>query len=169
PVQRLVHNHHREFGHELLGQPYALAYALAVSGDLAVGGVDKIDAFDRAPGLLLDLLGRQAMNRQKGFDELVAGHPSGKRIELAAITDFAKQLLRVRRRNAENADVAARRLDQAGHQIHQRRLARTVRADQTGDARSDAQGDAVDAEDFSVKFRDVLEDDQLIVHHDTTS
>src|SRR5262245_3648370 len=169
PVQRLVKNHDRGLVRDRLGQPYALAHALAVSGDFAVGGLDQVNAFDRAPGLLLARPGRQAVNRKQTFDELVAGHPSRKRIELAAIADLAKQLLRVRRRNAQYYYAPARRLDQAGHQIHQRRLARPVRADQAGDARRDGQVDAVDAEDFAVKFRDALEDDQLIVHHDTTS
>src|SRR5262245_20091542 len=174
PVQRLVQNHRRGLVRDRLGQPDALSHALAVSGDLAVGGLNQIDALDRAPGHLFGLLARQAVNRQKRFDEVVAGHPFRERIELAAIADLAKQLLRVRRRNAENADAASRRLDQAGHQIHQRRLAGTVRADQAGDARRDGQVDAVDAEDFAVKFRDVLEDDQLVIaeipfiHHDTT-
>src|SRR5262249_31381831 len=145
------------------------AHALAVSGDLAVCGLDQIDALDRPPRPLFGHFGREAVNRQKRFDELVAGHPSGERIELAAVTDLAKQFLWVRGRDAEDADAPARRLDQAGHQIHQRRLARTVRADQAGDARRDGQVDAVDAEDLAVKLRDVLESDRLIIHHDTTS
>src|SRR5215475_9786049 len=134
-----------------------------------MGGVNQVDSFDRAPGFLFSLFWRQAVDGQKRFDELIAGHSFRERIELAAITDLAKQLLWVRRRKAENAHAPARRLDQAGHQIHQRRLARTVRADQAGDARRDGQVDAVDAEDLAVKLRDVLEGDRLIIHHDTTS
>jgi hypothetical protein len=63
---------------------------------------------------------------------------------------------------SRTADRAARRFEQARHQIHQRRLARSVRPDEARDAGIDLQVDAIDAEHLTIEFRDVLEDDHVI-------
>ena len=64
-------------------------------------------------------------------------------------------------------------MDQAGHQIHERRLARAVRADQARDARRNVQRDPVHAEHLAVELRDLVEDHCRPrpgrPRHDTTS
>ena len=47
------------------------------------------------------------------------------------------------------------------HQIHQSRLARTVRSDETRNARRNLQINPIDAENLAVEFRHVFKHDHL--------
>ena len=76
------------------------------------------------------------MNQQKRLDEFASGQSARERIKLSAITNLAKQLFRLIGRNTENRDAAASGPQQSRHQIHQRRLPRSVWPNQTGDARA---------------------------------
>src|SRR6478672_6640029 len=49
-------------------------------------------------------------------------------------------------------------MDQPRHQIHQRRLARAVGTDETGDARRNIERHTVHTEHFTVELRDLVED-----------
>src|SRR5688572_2849780 len=111
------------------------------------------------------------MNGQKRIDELAAGHASRKRIELRAVSDLAKQPLRLIGPDAEQRDRPARRTQQPGHEIHQRRLPCPVWSNQTGDPGRDLEVDAIHAEYLAVKLGDVVEDDEMICRctHLTTS
>src|SRR5215207_3831264 len=57
-------------------------------------------------------------------------------------------------------------MNQAGHQIHQRGLARAVRADQAGDPRRNVERHTVHAQHLAIELRHFVEDDG---GHDTTS
>ena len=63
--------------------------------------------------------------------------------------------------NPQHGNFAARGPQQPGHQVHQRRLAGAVGANQTGDARRNRQADTIDPEYLAVKLRDIVEDDCL--------
>ena len=96
---------------------------------------------------------------QIGIDELIAGKPFGKRIELRAVADETEQLFRLIGRDIQNPNIAARWADQAGHQIHERGFAGAIRSDQAGDPGRNREIDAIDAQHVAVKLRDVVEDD----------
>src|SRR5690606_29924343 len=64
-------------------------------------------------------------------EKLTARYPFRERIELSAVANSASERLRLVRRQAEDDHVAGSRPDQPRHQVHQGRLARTVRADKT--------------------------------------
>jgi hypothetical protein len=99
------------------------------------------------------------VNAQVELDEFAPRHAAREGIELRAVADFAEEFFRVVWACAEHADRPARRSQQPRHQVHQGRLARTVRADEARDAGRDGQVDAVDAEYLAVELRDALEDD----------
>ena len=85
--------------------------------------------------------------------------PARERIKLSAVAHFTEKLFGLVGRNAEKRDTAARRTQQARHQIHQGRLACAVWPDETGDARTNLQIDAVDSEYLSIKLGDIVKDD----------
>ena len=88
-----------------LRQPDALAHSFAVGRNFAIRRVKQTDAFERSDRQLVRLLSVETVDQQKRLDELAAGQPARKRIELRAVTDFAKQLLRLIGGNAENVIV----------------------------------------------------------------
>src|SRR5690349_13118838 len=102
------------------------------------------------------------MDQQKRIEKLAPGQPTWERVKLRAVADSAKQSFGLVGRNAEQRDRAARRSQQPGHQVHQRRLPGAVRSDEAGDARRDLQIHAVHAEYLAVELGDVVEDDELI-------
>src|SRR6185312_1849111 len=91
-------------------------------------------------------------------------HASRKRIELRAVTDFAKQSLGLVGRNTQKRDRAARWSQQSGHQVHQRRLPCSVWSNETRDAGRDLEVDSIHAEYLAVELGDVVEDDELSRH-----
>ena len=60
-------------------------------------------------------------------------------------------------RLALDEDLARGRLQQAGHQVQQRRLAGAVGPEQAGDARAEGERDVVDGDDVAVPARDVVD------------
>ena len=60
---------------------------------------------------------------------------------------------------------AARRADQAGHEIHERGFAGSVGPNQAGDAGWDGQTHAIHAENFPVEFGDILEHHLIVRAH----
>ena len=137
----------------------ALAHAFAVGGDGAVGGFRHGDALEGFAGELGGFGLDHAMHQQERIDELVAGETFGKGIELGAVSHFAEQFFGAAGWDAEHVDRAAGGADEAGHQVHQRGFAGAVGTDQAGDAGADGEVHAIDAEDFAVEARDVVEDD----------
>ena len=53
-------------------------------------------------------------------------------------------------------------MDEPGHQVHQGRLARAVRADKAGDSRRNRQVHSVYTQDLAVELGDVLENDSIL-------
>ena len=75
-------------------------------------------------------------------------------------------------RDAQDANSSARRAQQPGHQIHQSRLARSVRSHKARDTRGDCEIHAVDSENLPIELGDILEHDRLFrieLLHLTTS
>ena len=70
--------------------------------------------------------------------------------------------------NAQDGDLALRRTDQPGHQVHQGGLARPVRTDEAGDAGRNREAHFVDAQHFAVEARDVGEGDEGVAHRTTS-
>ena len=81
------------------------------------------------------------------------------------VTELLKDRFWLVGRCAENTDAPLRRLKQSRHQIHQRRLARTIRSDETRNARGDLQINPIDAENLAIEFRHVFKHDHLIGRH----
>src|SRR5690242_14481842 len=106
-----------------------------------------------------------AIQAQVRIEELVSSETLRIRIELRAIADVAEQFLGLIGTNTQNRDVAARGADQAGHQVHQRGLARSVRAHQAGDSGRNRQIHAIDAQNVAVEFGNVLEHDSIVRNH----
>src|SRR6185437_13811115 len=144
-----------------LRQPDALSNTLAVAGNLALGRFGQADALQRLPGKAVRLAIVDSMQLEHVEDERISGDPFRERVELRAITDPAKQLFRLVRREAKNPDPSLGRTDQSGHQVHQRSFPRTIRTDQTGDSRRQGKVHAIDAEHIAVELRDVLERDAI--------
>ncbi len=75
----------------------------------------------------------------------------------------------------QHLHLSARGMHQARHQVHQGRLAGAVGANQAGDALRDREVDAIHAQDFAIKLRDVLKDNFVVdrsahrIAHRTTS
>ena len=161
PVQRFVEHQHRRVVAHGLGQLDALAHAFAVPGDLGVA-LPRSGSPVRSPASASRTRHgvRVSEEPQIRVDELVAREPSRERVELRAVTDLVEQIARVRSgRYAQHADAPARGPNQASHQVHQCRLARAVGPNQAGDAGRNREVYAIDAQHFSVKFGDVLEND----------
>ena len=99
-------------------------------------------------------------SQQERVDELEAGEPFGKRVELGAVSDHAERASSGRSGGMPSTRISPREgADQAGHQVHERGFAGAVGAHQAGDAGRNGQVDAIDAQHFAVEARDVVEDD----------
>src|SRR6267143_2341503 len=144
---------------DCLRQTDALPHAFAVSGDFSVGSIKQTNALQSGSGQRKSFLLFITVNQQKGADEFPSRQSAWKRVNLRAITQLFEKLLRPIGSNIENRDAAARRPQQSGHQVHQRRLARAVWAHEAGDARLDLQANAVYAEYLAVELRDIIEND----------
>src|SRR5690348_13228166 len=145
-----------------LRQPNTLSHTLAVRRHFSIAGFDKTDAFERYLSQLVHSFRTEAVNRQVRFDKLAARHASRKRIELRAVTNLAKQPLRLIGRNTQQRDRSTRRPQQSRHQVHQRRLPCSVWTNKTGDAGRNLNVNSIDAEYLAVELGDVVEDDELI-------
>ena len=106
-VERLVEHEHLRIVRDGLGQLDALPHALAVGGHGAVGGLGHADAFERGARCARSHFGvAHAVHQQEGVDELVAGEPLGKGVELGAVAEHAAELFGMVGRDAEHADLA---------------------------------------------------------------
>src|SRR5437870_13023179 len=110
-----------------LRQTDSLSHALAISGDFAIRRLEHVDSLERGDCQVFGFLVIETMNQQKRLDEVAARQSSRERIELRAEANLTKKLFRPVGWYTENANVPARRLQQAGHQVHQRRFACAVR------------------------------------------
>ena len=126
-VERLVQHHDLGLVRDRLRQLDPLPHSLAVAADPAMRRVDQADPLQRPRRKALRGGAVQAVQEQVGEHELPAGHPAREGVVLGAVTEAAEEILRPADRNAENADLAPRRPQQAREQIHQRALARPVR------------------------------------------
>ncbi len=106
-----------------------------------------------------------AVQPQVEVDEVPPLHAAREALVLRAVADDAEQLLGLVGGEAEHVDSPLGRPQQAGHQVHQRRLARAVGPDERGDAAADREVDPVDAEHLAVELRDVLEQDAVVAAH----
>ena len=89
-------------------------------------------------------------------DPVDAGHPVVKRVLFRAEADAAIDRGVAPDRLAEHAHRAFARLELAGDQLHERRLAGAVRTEQAGDAGWDGDGHVVEAGYLSVPLRQML-------------
>src|SRR6185369_2368344 len=99
------------------------------------------------------------MDHQKRIDKLAPGYTSRKRIKLRTVAHFAKQSLGLIRWDTKKRDRSARRTQQAGHEVHQRRLPCSIRPNETRNAGRDLQVDSIHSEYLAIKLGDVVEDD----------
>src|SRR6185369_4494827 len=159
---RFVENQDCRLMRDRLCQPYALSHSLAVTRHFSICGFDEVHAFECELAKLVYALAIVSMDQQERIQKLPSGNASRKRVKLSAITNFAKELLRLIRGNAQQRNRAACWTQQARHQIHQGRLPCTVRTDQARNAWRDLQVHSIHSEYLSVKLGDVVEDDQLV-------
>ena len=118
----------------------------------------RLTTLERLPRFLLRFRPPVSEQQQPGRDEGEARRPARRRVVLRGVSGDAHQRFRIARRDPAHEDLTVVGMDQAGHQVHQRGLARAVRADQARDARRDVQRDPVHAEHFAVELRDLVED-----------
>src|SRR5689334_7852950 len=106
----------------------------------------------RFPSHVLRVFLRISVNAQVGLDKLKSGQRPRKRIKLRTITDLSKENFWMVRTQTEHLDASSGRLDQPGHQVHQRGLARTVRSYKAGDPRLDYQTHPVHSQNLAVEL-----------------
>ena len=145
----------------------ALPHALAVGADLLVGGLHQIDRGNRLAGRFVGFLVAQAVQPHERADPLEAGHALVEGVLLGAEPDLEIEVRVPPDRLAEDLDVPLARLELTGDQLHERRLAGAVGAEEPGDAGRHGDGDVVQADDLAVPLRDVLGGDDR--RHVTTS
>src|SRR5215469_3006336 len=134
-----------------LSQANALAHALRVSRNLAIGSVGKVHAIDRFPSQFVGFSAAQTAQQKTLEDEIKAGDAAREGIELRAVTDVSEQLFRLVRWNAEHTEISLRRADEPGDQVHQRGLTGAVRTNQAGDSRRQREVHAIDAQHLAVE------------------
>jgi len=131
------------------------------AADQAIRTVDLQSAADRAVGGLIELDGRdrprgrgrrigQALETRGELDELAAGE---ERVDRLALRDEAQ--VTVDRgitpgRPTADQHAPGRRPEEPREEVQDRRLAGSVRAQQTGDPRPEAEADVVDGDDVAV-------------------
>ncbi len=148
---RLIENENAGVMRNGLREANLLPHAFAVAVDFAHAGcVAKTHALSMAPrAKRVASVFTHAIEQQAVDEELPPGEAVREGIELRAVAHSAEECVGVARLDAKHGDAPARRLHEAGHQVHQRCLARTVGADEGGDAFGGRLSDtAVHAEDF---------------------
>jgi len=153
PGERLVEDQQFRIVDERLRQLDALPHALAVGADLLVRGVHQIDALNRAFRRGIRVAVVEAVEAHQRGDPLEAGHALVKRVLLGTKPDPIVERRVSPDRLAQHANRALARLELAGHQFHERRLARTVRPEQSSDARRNRDGHVVQAAHLPVPLR----------------
>src|SRR5882724_1582620 len=92
----------------------------------------------------------------------IAGNALGKGIELRAIANMTEQFFRLVGSKAAHAHPSLGRPDQSCDQVHERSLARSVRANQAGNAGREREIDPVHSQDFAVELGDILKDNTVV-------
>jgi hypothetical protein len=150
-VERLVQEQRRRVVHQRRGYPDPLPHALGERLDTAVLGVGHLDVVDGPAGR-----GRrigQPVQLRARQHELPRGEEA---VHVLLLGDQAQPAVDVRvppARLAADRHRAARRRQQAGHHVQQRRLAGAVRPEQARDARPDRHRDVVDRDHVAVPAR----------------
>src|SRR5262245_7674062 len=143
-----------------LRKPHPLPHALGIARDLAIRRLRQTQTLERLPRSLLCFRSAVAEKKEAGGDKREPGRPPRRGVVLGGVARLPHQCFGIARRDPAHQDAAVVGEDQAGHQIHQRRLARPVRSDEARDSWRDVQRDAVYAEHLAVKLRDVFENDR---------
>src|SRR5580704_9816354 len=156
-VEGFVENQHGWMMCNRLGQANALPHAFAIASDLASGDLRHAGAFECFARELRGLVVAETMKTQWPVNEVVAIRARREGIELRAIPNLAEEFDRLLRRKAEDVNRAVGWFDQAGQQIHQRRLARSIGTYEAGDSRLEGEIHFVHTENFSVKLGDFVE------------
>src|SRR5438876_3975964 len=159
--ERLVEQQDLRVVHQRRGHLDPLAHPLGVGGDLAVRRVGHVQQGDR-PGRSAGRVGKLVQLRRRQ-DELLAGEegvyrvPFGYQANLPVYGRIAPAGL------APDGELAARWRQEARDHVHDRRLARAVRAEQAGHPGPDGHGDVVDRHHVAVPARHAA---QLDRRHD---
>ena len=169
PPQRLVEDQQLRVVDDRLRELHALAHPFAVGADLLVRGVEEIDDSERAPRGLGRLGVAEAVEPDERADPLQPGHAVVERVLLGAESDLEKEMRVAPDRLAEDGDAAFARAKLTGDQLHERRLAGAVRAEQTGHAGRHADRHVVEADDLPVPLRDVVRRDDGRAHVTTST
>src|SRR6266542_747150 len=98
------------------------------------------------------------MDQEERLYKLAARQTAREGIKLSAVAHLPEKLFGPVCWYAKHSYVAPRWPQQARHQVHQCRLAGTIRPHQTGYAGPDAEFDTVHSENLSIEFGDVVED-----------
>src|SRR5690348_3755401 len=142
-----------------LCQADSLPHAFAVTRDFAPRDLRHARAVQRLVGQFGGLLRAKSVQAQRPVDKIVAVRSGREGVKLRAISNLAEEFDRLARREPEDVNRALGRFDQARQQVHQRRLAGTVRAHEAGNSRLERKTHFIDAEHFSVELGDVVEHD----------
>ena len=133
-VQRFVQNQQGWIVSDREGHLDPLPHALAISGHQPVASGRQAHSRQR----LLRTLSRHRFGQAAGVQAILQEAPAGdagwKRVRLRAIPHQAVEPLRRCRRRTMYGNVPAGRSQQTREQVHQRRFAGAVRANQAGDA-----------------------------------
>ena len=166
--QRLVENEQLRIVDDGLRQLDPLAHALAVGANLLVGRVHQVHGRQRTPGRIVCLFIGEAVQPDERTHPLETGHPLVEGVLLRTETDGEVEVRVAPDRLAEHLHDALARLELAGDELHERRLAGAVRAEQAGDPGRHFDADVVQADDLPVPLRDVVGRDNWW-HQVTTS
>lgn len=160
-VQRFIEHQYFRIVSQRLRQPNSLAHPLAIPRNVSLGSLDQVHPLNHSPRQLFRAMGVPARQPQIRIDKLKSRQAFRKRVELRAVAQNFKQVLRIIGSIAEHLHSAARGLHQAGHQVHQRSFAGTIRAHQTCDPGRNREVHPVHAQNFAVELRNVFKDDAI--------
>jgi hypothetical protein len=128
----------------------ALTHPFAVSADALVGGVGQVDLLESRHCGVRCLSFAQAVQAQQRRHPFVSGHAVVERILLRTDADTSKNRRVPPYGFSENSDGALARLQLPGHELEESRFAGAVRAEQTGDASANRNGDVIEANHLPV-------------------
>ncbi len=154
--ERLVEDEERGVVDDGLRELDALAHALAVGANLLARRVHQIDDGERAPRRFVGRLLVEAVEAHERGHPLEARHPLVERVLLRAKADLEIQPGIPPDGLAEDRHRALARPELAGDELHERRLAGTVRTEESRDAGRHPHADVVEADDLAVPLRHML-------------
>src|SRR6266446_9856207 len=156
-VERFVKNQHGRMMCNGLSQANALSHTFAITRHFAPCHLRHAGALQGFVRKLRCLAVAKSMKTQRPINEVVAIRAGREGVKLRAVSHLPEEFDGLLRGKAEDVNGALRRPDQASQQIHQRGLARAVRADETCNPGVQREAHFVHAENFSVKLGDILE------------